>query len=719
MASVAARLHVNTGTDLGPWVRFAIAASVAAIGLAVVVAVLAFGALGRSTAVWFDDLAQFGTTLAAGISLLVLARRSSGRVRTAWALIGASTLITTFVGVAAYAVYEVVMQRQVPFPSIADGVYIAGQLVALTGVLSFPSSPGRASGRTRMAIDALVIAISMLYVSWAFGLGELYESAHIQWTTATVGLAYPVTDIVTITVLLLVIRRANRTKYGRLGLLLLGLSLKLAADTAYALTFGASGAQVDAAWADIAWIAGFAFIGVAAWTPAGPPSQAITEAPATLWRMLMPWLGVVGVMGASVTLEAMHRPIDTFLIYPGVALVALLMFSQLVSYRETLVFLGLSKRTEAALNARTNLLNQVILRAPLGVARVDLHNRIIDANPRLGELLHASNQLLVGSDVREFVQRGAGAEVEEQYRDLMRNQVDNVEEEGTVRRADGTTAWFRWTTTAVRGTDGSVEYFLTMIEDMSARHDAEEAAMANLAGLERLNKLKSEFVSMVSHEFRTALVGIQGFSELIRDEDLEIPDIKGLAGDINNDAQRLNRMISEMLDLDRMEAGKIRLELKQLDLNALLQDAVERAQMATETHRVIADLDLALPVVTADSDRIVQVVSNLLSNAVKYSPHGGNIRLTSRLEPDMVHVSVSDEGAGIPPEFIGKVFGRYERFESNHASKVTGTGLGLAISRQIVELHGGRIWVESEVGKGSTFHFAIPTAARTAEVARP
>ncbi len=365
---------------------------------------------------------------------------------------------------------------------------------------------------------------------------------------------------------------------------------------------------------------------------------------------------------------------------------------------------------------RTNLLNQVILHAPLGVARVGLDNRIIDANPRLGELLHASTAVLVGARVSEFVIRDAGDAIEDRYRALMRGELDMVEEEGTVRRSDGTSAWLHWTTTAVRRTDGRVEYFLTMIEDMGARHDAEETAEDNLAGLERLNKLKSEFVSMVSHEFRTALVGIQGFSELIRDDNLEIPDIKELAGDINNDAQRLNRMIGEMLDLDRMEAGKIRLELKPLDLNSLLEDAVERTRVSTETHEVDGDLDLALPVVTGDNDRIVQVVSNLLSNAVKYSPQGGHIRLTSRLEGDMVHVSVSDEGPGIPKEFLGKVFGRYERFESNHASKVTGTGLGLAISRQIIDLHGGRIWVESEVGKGSTFHFTIPVAPRGAPV---
>jgi two-component system sensor histidine kinase VicK len=110
------------------------------------------------------------------------------------------------------------------------------------------------------------------------------------------------------------------------------------------------------------------------------------------------------------------------------------------------------------------------------------------------------------------------------------------------------------------------------------------------------------------------------------------------------------------------------------------------------------------------------VVSNLLSNAIKYSPEGGEVRVASRSNDGSIEVSVQDHGLGIPAEFIDRIFGRYERFESNRTSKVTGTGLGLAISRQIVELHGGRIWVESQAGKGSIFHFTIP-AARTASVA--
>ena len=718
MASVAARFQPTAlSGSLGRRPAFAIASGVAAAGVAAVVALLGFEVAGRPVAQALDVPIQAAAMLAAGISCGLLARKSRGRLRTAWALIGAAPLLALGAGAAAFAYYGALLNVAVPYPSPADAVFLIAALVTLAGVLSFPSSPTHTSGRARMAIDALVIAISMLFVSWAFGLGDLYQQQHVGWFTATVAIGYPAIDMVTLTVLLLIIRRAPHTKYGRLALLATGLLLELIANASYATSFANQGHSAGTSWADVAFVAGLIGIGLAAWTPAGPAGQQVTEAPATLWRMMMPWLGLVAVMVTVVIVTLLHRTFDLFLIYPSIALAVLLMASQLVSYRETLRFLGLSKDAEARLKAQTQVLNEVIAHAPLGVARVGLDDHVLDANPRLGELLHAPMRILLGADVKEFLQRVETPDHRERYRGLMKGDVDTVEEEGPVRRADGSSVWLHWSTTAVRHPDRSLAYFITMVEDMSARHDSEEAAMANLLGLERLNKLKSEFVSMVSHEFRTALVGIQGFSELIRDESLEISDIKDLAGDINNDAQRLNRMIGEMLDLDRMEAGKIRLELKPLNLNGLLEDAVERAQMSSEAHHVSADLDLALPIVTGDSDRIVQVVSNLLSNAVKYAPNGGDITLTSRLEGDSVHVSVQDEGSGIPQEFLGKVFGRYERFESNRASKVTGTGLGLAISRQIVELHGGRIWVESELGRGSTFHFTIPLGPRRAEPA--
>ena len=157
-----------------------------------------------------------------------------------------------------------------------------------------------------------------------------------------------------------------------------------------------------------------------------------------------------------------------------------------------------------------------------------------------------------------------------------------------------------------------------------------------------------------------------------------------------------------------MEAGKIRLQPKAVDVNSLVREVVDRARASSDKHGLRVDLDQALPIINADPDRLIQVISNLISNAVKYSPDGGEVTVSTSAQDGQVHVAVKDQGVGIAPEFIDRLFGRYERFESNRTSQVVGTGLGLAISRQIIELHGGRIWAESTVGMGSTFQFTVP-----------
>ncbi|MCC6174332.1 MAG: GAF domain-containing protein [Chloroflexi bacterium] len=232
-----------------------------------------------------------------------------------------------------------------------------------------------------------------------------------------------------------------------------------------------------------------------------------------------------------------------------------------------------------------------------------------------------------------------------------------------------------------------------------------------VAELERLNKVKSEFVAIVSHEFRTPLTGIQGFSEMMRDEDLSPEEMKEYAADINKDARRLNRLVNEMLDLSRMESGRIALMLEPLDLNAIVADVAATTQPNAPKHRFALQLDDTLPLLVADRDKLTQVVTNLVSNAVKYSPDGGQVTLTTRAEGNVAHLMVTDKGVGMPKEMLERVFEPYSRVETGTTRFIRGTGLGLPIARQIVKLHGGRVWADSVEGKGSTFHCLIPVGA--------
>jgi sigma-B regulation protein RsbU (phosphoserine phosphatase) len=222
-------------------------------------------------------------------------------------------------------------------------------------------------------------------------------------------------------------------------------------------------------------------------------------------------------------------------------------------------------------------------------------------------------------------------------------------------------------------------------------------------------------VAVVSHEFRTPLTGIQGFSEMIRDEDLSVADMKDFANDINTDAHRLSRMITALLDLDRMESGRMAQHRERVDLSALANEAVEH-QRPTATHHAFAvEIDPALPEIWADRDRITQVLTNLISNAVKYSPDGGTITVGTERSGDAAHCWVRDEGMGIPPGSLELVFERYSRIEMTKTRTIQGTGLGLPIVREICEMHGGRAWAESTAGTGSTFHIMLPFGSRSAE----
>src|SRR6266487_1231469 len=229
--------------------------------------------------------------------------------------------------------------------------------------------------------------------------------------------------------------------------------------------------------------------------------------------------------------------------------------------------------------------------------------------------------------------------------------------------------------------------------------------------LARQNRIQNDFLSVVGHEFRTALTAILGFSEMMRESDLDTQDVQEYANDIYSDATRLTRLITNLLDLERMKSGRVEMTWEQVEINALIQEIVSRIDSTSHVDRLHVNLDPYMPPICADRDKLTQVFTNLLNNALKYSPEGGMILIESKREGNTIHFFIQDHGIGIPPEKLERIFERYARVESSATRYIGGTGLGLAIVRQIVEMHHGTVWAESIIGKGSTFHVVLPLEA--------
>jgi signal transduction histidine kinase len=222
---------------------------------------------------------------------------------------------------------------------------------------------------------------------------------------------------------------------------------------------------------------------------------------------------------------------------------------------------------------------------------------------------------------------------------------------------------------------------------------------------------KSEFLANMSHELRTPMNAILGFSEVLSERmfgDLNAKQEEYLK-DIHASGQHLLSLINDILDLSKVEAGRMELELTDFDLPAALERAVMLVRERAERRSIVVDtkLDGGLGQVRADERKVRQVALNLLSNAIKFTPEGGRIEVAAVPRDEWVEVSVSDTGIGIAPEDQQKVFEEFRQVGTAD-KKAEGTGLGLALSRKFIELHGGRIWITSETGRGSTFTFTLP-----------
>ena len=247
----------------------------------------------------------------------------------------------------------------------------------------------------------------------------------------------------------------------------------------------------------------------------------------------------------------------------------------------------------------------------------------------------------------------------------------------------------------------------------SAFNEMAERLERDASQREVLDRLKDEFVLTASHELRSPLTSVQGFAELLmlERESLTPRQVETVEVILDN-SRHLVRLLNDLLDLARSDAGRLAIRPQPTEVAPMVEDAVRLMRAQTDSaHQTLAvRIEEDLPTVEAEADRVRQVLVNLITNAHEYSPEGASIAVMARVIGAEVEIAVNDNGPGIPPEQLEHIFERFVRGEAGLTQRVGGTGLGLAISKSLVELHGGRLEVDSTVGIGSTFSFTLPLA---------
>jgi two-component system phosphate regulon sensor histidine kinase PhoR len=357
-----------------------------------------------------------------------------------------------------------------------------------------------------------------------------------------------------------------------------------------------------------------------------------------------------------------------------------------VSLNESAARLDRSIRT---LTDERNLSAAILGSMVEGVAVVNANERLVFANQGFAEILGLDTPPQSGSGLVEIVRQ---TELLEAVRQVLAG-AQRVQAEivtGTLRQH-----YFAVTVASVRAAEN--------LGAVIVLHD--------ITDLRKLERVRRDFVANVSHEFRTPLTAIQGFSETLLAGAINDPEnrVKFLEI-IQEHSRRLARLTEDLLMLSKMDADRLDLEVRRLSVSQFVESCVESAQRpaAEKDLRISVNLQARLPDIAADRRRLAEVLQNLLDNAIQYTPSGGQIMVSASAENGEVTISVSDTGIGIPQVDQPRIFERFYRVDVARSREVGGTGLGLSIAKHLVEAHGGRIWVESEIGQGSQFHFTVP-----------
>jgi len=386
------------------------------------------------------------------------------------------------------------------------------------------------------------------------------------------------------------------------------------------------------------------------------------------------------------------------------------------------------KQAEEALKESEEKYRSLVNHVKLGVFRSTpgSSGKFLEVNPAMEEITGYSREELLKMDVSKLY---VHPEKRKTILEEVASTAGRTTKELHFRKRDGTEIVVSDTKVAVRDEGGKILYFDGIIEDITERKRMEEdlqeknrylmkqqqELMEKTKELEAASEAKSEFLAHMSHELRTPLNVIIGFSELMLDG---VPgkinkEQRQCLDDILSSSKHLLDLINDVLDLSKVESGKIK--LRQIDI--AMTDVLEELKrtmtpiLAPRKQSLDIEVEEGLPPVHADKGKVRQVLLNLLGNATKFTPDGGKLKIEAIRKDHSCQVSVVDNGIGIKKEDQEKLFEPFSQLDNPLIGEKGGTGLGLAVTKQIIEKHGGQIWVESEYGRGSRFTFTLPLAA--------
>jgi PAS domain S-box-containing protein len=335
--------------------------------------------------------------------------------------------------------------------------------------------------------------------------------------------------------------------------------------------------------------------------------------------------------------------------------------------------------------------------------------KFLEVNPAMREITGYSQEELLQMNVSDlYVHPGERESILKE----MVSTTGKMVREVRLRKKDGTEIVVFDRKAAVRDEAGRVMYFDEIIEDITEHRQAEEKARQAEA-LEELDRMRTELLANVSHELRTPLATIRGYSTMLLDYDTRLrrDEKRKYLRFIDKASNRLVELVDQLLDMSRLESGLMEMEKVPTSVSSLIREVVAEAQVREPLRRLVLNLPGRLPRLSIDARRIRQVLDNLIDNAIKYSGEDTEVVVSARQVDHELLVSVVDQGMGIPAEELPKVFDRMYRVRQRLSPGTSGAGLGLSICKRLAEAHSGRIWIESEEGRGTTCFFTLPLDA--------